>query len=52
MTVLNELVNTSYRMIRDVEVEELERETEELEEEAERTETEDNAAEEEQTNPA
>jgi hypothetical protein len=46
MTVLNELINTSYRMIRDEEIEELERETEDLEKEAKRTETEDNAEEE------
>jgi cell division protein ZapA (FtsZ GTPase activity inhibitor) len=45
MAVLNELINTSYRMIREIEVESLERETETLEEEAERTETEDNAKE-------
>jgi hypothetical protein len=51
MTVLNDLINTSYRMIRDEEIEELERETEDLEKEAERTETEDNA-EEEPANPA
>jgi len=43
MTVLNDLINTSYRMIRDEEIEELERETEELEKEAKRTKTEDNA---------
>ena len=52
MTVLNELVSTSYRMIRDVEVEELERETEELEKEAKRTKTKDSAEEEEPANPA
>ena len=46
MTVLNDLINTSYRMIRDEEIEELERETEELEKEAKRTKTEDNAEEE------
>jgi hypothetical protein len=46
MTVLNDLINTSYRMIRDEEIEKLERETEDLEKEAERTETEDNAEEE------
>ena len=44
LTVLNELIQTSYTMVR--EVEELERETEKLEKEAKRTETEDNAEEE------
>ena len=44
--VLAELVRTSYTMVRDVEVEELERETEELEKEAKRTKTEHNAEEE------
>jgi hypothetical protein len=38
--VLAELVRTSYTMVRDVEVEKLERETESLEKEAKRTETE------------
>jgi hypothetical protein len=36
LEVLNELIRTSYTMIKDVEVEELERETESLEEEAKR----------------
>ena len=44
--VLAELVRTSYTMVRDVEVEELERETEELEKEAKRSKTEHNAEEE------
>jgi len=44
--VLAELVRTSYTMVRDVEVEEIERETETLEKKAKRTETEDNAEEE------
>ena len=43
---LAELIRTSYTMVRDVEVEELERETEELEKEAKCTKTEDNAEEE------
>lgn len=46
MTVLNELITTSYRMIRDEEIEELERETEKLEKEAKRTQTKNNAEEE------
>jgi len=41
--VLNELVKTSYTMVRDVEVEELERETETLEEEEKRAQTKDSA---------
>jgi hypothetical protein len=45
MTVLSELLNTSYTMVRDVEVEELERETEGLEEEAKQPQTEDKAEE-------
>jgi hypothetical protein len=44
--VFTELVRTSYTMVRDVEVEELERETEDLEKEAKRTEKEDGPAEE------
>lgn len=44
--VLAELVRTSYTMVRDVEVEEIERETETLEKKAKRTETEDSAEEE------
>jgi hypothetical protein len=51
MAVLNELINTSYRMIRDVDVEQVERETKTLEEEARRPETED-SAEEESAKPA
>jgi len=46
MTVLNELITTSYRMIRDEEIEELERETEDLEKEAKHTQTKNNAREE------
>jgi hypothetical protein len=46
MGILNELINTSYKMIKDVEVEELERETESLEKEARRPETEDSTEEE------
>jgi ribosome-binding protein aMBF1 (putative translation factor) len=44
--VLAELVRTSYTMVRDVEVEELERETEKLEKEEKHTQTENNAEEE------
>ena len=44
--VLAELVRTSYTMVREVEVEEIERETETLEKKAKRTQTEDNAEEE------
>jgi hypothetical protein len=51
LTVLNELINTSYTMIRDVEVEALERETEDLEAEAKRPQTE-NKAKEEPAKPA
>ena len=36
LAVLNELIQTSYTMVRDVEIQELERETESLEEEAKR----------------
>ena len=36
LAVLNELIQTSYTMVRDVEIQELERETESLEEEARR----------------
>ncbi len=46
MEVLAELVRTSYTMVRDAEVEELERETEKLEKEAKRAPTGDNAEEE------
>ena len=45
MAVLNDLISTSYTMVRDVEVEELERETEGLEEEAKQPQTEDKAEE-------
>jgi polyhydroxyalkanoate synthesis regulator phasin len=41
MQVLTELIRTSYTMVRDVEVEELERETETLEEEEKRPKKED-----------
>jgi lipoate-protein ligase A len=51
MMVLNQLISTSYAMIRDIEVEEYERETETLEEEARRSETED-STEEESAKPA
>jgi hypothetical protein len=44
--VLAELVRTSYTMVREVEVEEIERETETLEKKAKHTETEDNTEEE------
>jgi hypothetical protein len=50
MMVFNYLINTSYNMITDVEVEELERQTAELEEEAKRSATED-SDEEEENNP-
>jgi hypothetical protein len=44
--VLAELIRTSYTMVRDAEVEELERETEKLEKEAKHTQTKNNAEEE------
>jgi hypothetical protein len=50
MMVFNYLINTSYNMITDVEVEELKRQTAELEEEAKRSTTED-SDEEEENNP-
>ncbi|HML02644.1 MAG TPA: hypothetical protein VK487_04640 [Candidatus Bathyarchaeia archaeon] len=50
MMVFNYLINTSYNMITDVEVEELERQTAELEEEAKRSATED-SDDEEENNP-
>jgi polyhydroxyalkanoate synthesis regulator phasin len=46
MQVLAELIRTSYTMVRDAEVEELERETEKLEKEEKRSQTEDKAEEE------
>jgi phage head maturation protease len=46
MQVLTELIRTSYSMVRDAEVEDLERETEKLEKEEKRAQTEDSRSEE------